>query len=70
MKIIAVRLKPEDAHLVRALLEGNGIPAFLRDEFTITMDPLRALAIGGVKVEVADEDEVRARDVLAHAGEA
>src|SRR4051812_15374009 len=48
--------KPEEAHLLRAHLEGNGIPAFVRDDHTITADWALSNAIGGAKVEVAEED--------------
>lgn len=65
MKTIAAFSKIEDAYLVRSRLEGSGVTAFVRDEFTVAANPLYANAIGGVKVEVADEDYDRAREVLA-----
>lgn len=46
-----------EAHLLRARLEDSGIPAYVRDENTAT---LAAYAIGGVRVEVPDEDFERA----------
>jgi hypothetical protein len=49
MKMLASFSKAEDAHLLRARLEGSGIAAYLRDE-------LPSRADGGVKVDVADED--------------
>jgi len=65
MKTVAAFTKVEDAHLLRASLEGSGIAAFVRDEFTVVANPLYANAIGGVKVEVADEDYDRALEILA-----
>jgi Putative prokaryotic signal transducing protein len=65
MRTVAAFSKVEEAHLLRASLEGNGIAAFVRDEFTVAANPLYANAIGGVKVEVADEDFDRAREILA-----
>lgn len=65
MKTVAAFTKVEEAHLLRASLEGSGIAAFVRDEFTVAANPLYANAIGGVKVEVADEDYDRALEVLA-----
>lgn len=56
---------PIQAHLLRARLEGAGIPAYLRDENMVTLDWLAALAIGGVKVEVSDDDYLRALEYLA-----
>ncbi len=65
MKVIATVNKPEDAHLIRATLEGSGIAAFVRDDTLVSVDWVLANAIGGIKVEVADEDLVQAEAVLA-----
>lgn len=51
-----------EAQLLRSRLESSGIPAYVRDE---NMSALAAYAIGGVRVEVADEDFDRASDLLA-----
>jgi hypothetical protein len=56
MKMLASFSKAEDAHLLRARLEGSGIAAYVRDEHMVTADWLYSNAIGGVKVDVADED--------------
>lgn len=56
MKVLAAFSKPEEAHLLRAHLEGHGIAAFVRDEHTITQDWGLSNALGGVRVEVAEED--------------
>ena len=64
MKIVASFEKPEQAHLLRAYLEGSGIAAFVRDEHTISVDWRLSGAIGGVKVEVADEDFAAARELI------
>jgi hypothetical protein len=56
MKTIASFEKAEQAHLLRSHLEGSGIAAFVRDEQTVTMDWRLSGAIGGVKVDVADEN--------------
>ena len=64
MKTIAAYNNPMDAHLVRARLEGSGIAAYLRDENMITLDWLTANAIGGIRIDVADEDYERALEVL------
>ena len=56
MKLIATVNKPEEAHLLRAHLEGSGVAAYVRDDLTIGVDWAVANAIGGIKVEVADED--------------
>ena len=64
MQTLASFSQPMDAHLLRARLESCGIPAYLRDEHMITLDWLYANALGGVKVDVADEDYERAREIL------
>mgnify|MGYP005855037097 CR=1 FL=1 len=64
MTIIASYTKMEDAHLAVSKLEGSGVEAWLRDEATANLYWLYSNAIGGVKVEVADEDVERAREIL------
>jgi hypothetical protein len=63
MTTIASFNKAEDAHLLRMRLEAAGIPAYLRDE-TMSQVWGVSLNIGGVKVEVDDEDADAARAVF------
>ena len=65
MKTIATFSKPEEAHLFRTRLEAAGIPAFVQDEHLIQMDWLYSNAIGGVRVQIADEDLDAAREFLS-----
>jgi hypothetical protein len=62
---IATFTKPEDAHLLRMRLEACGFEAFIQDENQIQMDILSSNAIGGVRVQVADEDVPAVREFLA-----
>lgn len=64
MKTIASFTTPMDAHLLIARLEGSGVKAYIRDEHMVSVDWLYANAIGGVKVDVADEDLDRALELL------
>jgi len=64
MPVIASYTKMEDAHLAVSKLEGSGVRAWLRDEATANIYWLYSNAIGGVKVEVAEEDYERAREIL------
>lgn len=64
MPIIATYSKLEDAHLAISLLEGNGIEAYLRDENMAGLNWFYSHAIGGVRLEVAEEDFERAVEVL------
>jgi Putative prokaryotic signal transducing protein len=54
-----------EAQVIRATLESSGLVAHIPDEFTVETAPHWALAIGGVRVQVADEDAASARAVLA-----
>lgn len=65
MKTLAAFNKPIDARLLIARLEGSGIAAYPRDENMVTLDWLASNAIGGVKVDVADEDYDRAMEIMA-----
>ena len=64
METIATFSKPEDAHLLRMHLESAGIQAFIQDENLIQLDWLLSNAVGGVRVQVADEDVETALEFL------
>lgn len=64
MKTVAAFSKPYEAHMLIARLEASGVPAFARDENMVALDWLASNAIGGVKVDVADEDYERAVAVV------
>ncbi|MGB5238386.1 MAG: DUF2007 domain-containing protein [Flavobacteriaceae bacterium] len=49
-----------DVQVIRAKLESEGIPVFLRDENTLNTDPLISSAIGGVKLQVYTTDKEKA----------
>ncbi len=63
MKTLASFSQPVEAHLLRTRLEAEGITAYLRDENMIALDWLYSNALGGVKVDVADEDYEKAREI-------
>jgi hypothetical protein len=65
MRTLAAFNHPDQAHLLRMRLEGCGIVAHVRDENMVTLDWLASLAVGGVKVDVADEDFDKARVVMS-----
>ncbi len=64
MRTLASFSHADPAHLLRMRLEGSGIAAHVRDENMVTLDWLASLAVGGVKVDVADEDYEAALAVL------
>lgn len=64
MKTIACFSTPAEAHLALSRLMSAGIHAAIRDEFTVTLDWLYSNAIGGVKIEVVEDDVAAAREIL------
>ena len=56
---------PLDAHIAKASLENEGIPAHIADKHTVNMQWLYSDAIGGVRLYVPEEFEVEAKAVLA-----
>ncbi len=53
------------AHIYLTRLEADGIPCWLLDENTVTIDPILTNAIGGIKLVVSKGDEARALKQLA-----
>ena len=64
MVVIATFSTVDEAHLLAARLRSAGIACELRDENTLSLNWTYALAIGGVKVAVADADEEDALAIL------
>ncbi len=52
------------AHLVLTKLQSAGITCFLKDEFTVTVDPILSNAIGGIKLTVKKEEQEDALELL------
>lgn len=53
-----------EAQFLKSVLAGAGIEATIPNEHTLGVQPLYAVALGGVRVLVRPEDAERARDVL------
>ena len=49
-----------EAHIAKGVLEEEGIASWLKDENTVTIDPILTNAVGGIKLMVAREDAQRA----------
>jgi hypothetical protein len=49
-----------DAQVIQSLLEGSGIKSFLPDESSM----LPSNTVGGIRVQVLEEDAERATEVL------
>ena len=56
------------ARLAQGRLEAAGIDAVLIDEHSATMIPIYSAALGGIKLQVREEDEQEALEVLADPG--
>jgi len=54
-----------DAHIVMGRLESENIRCWLKDENTVTIDPILTNAVGGIKLMVAKDQVGRAREILA-----
>ena len=52
------------AHIVLARLQDSDIICHLKDELTITIDPLLSPALGGIKLMVAESHVARALEIL------
>lgn len=52
------------AHIAMGRLEEDGINCWLRDENTVTIDPILSNAIGGIKLMVAASQAERAAAIL------
>jgi hypothetical protein len=52
------------AHIVLSMLQDAGINCHLKDEYTITIDPLLSPALGGIKLMVAGSQLERALELL------
>jgi hypothetical protein len=52
------------AHVAMGRLQEEGIECWLKDENTVTIDPLLGNAIGGIKLMVAEQDARNAWQLL------
>ena len=53
-----------DANIVLGRLQQEAIHCWLKDENTVTIDPILTHAVGGIKLMVAEEDVERAQELL------
>lgn len=64
MTTVAECSGPDEARLIKSLLEDSGIDAFIPEELSVTY----LGQLGGFSVQVADEDAEQARQVIAEKG--
>lgn len=53
-----------DAHIIQGRLESEQINCWLKDENTVTIDPILTQAVGGIKLMVATSQVQRALELL------
>lgn len=56
---------PHEYYTLQVFLASNGISVYMRDEITITIDPLLSHAMGGIKMFVEEQDFECAVTLLA-----
>ncbi len=64
MKTVATYNRLDEAFLARSRLAGDGIDSFVPDEFAASNSWSGIPAIGGVRLQVEDEDYERADKLL------
>lgn len=53
-----------EAHIAKGALEEQDIACWLKDENTVTINPILTNALGGIKILVAKEDLEKAAEIL------
>ena len=53
------------ASIMLSRLHADGIECYLKDEYTVTIDPILTNAVGGIKLVVKDQDEEAVKKLLA-----
>jgi DNA-directed RNA polymerase subunit RPC12/RpoP len=66
MEIVTIRTFDNyfSANILLTRLRHAGIQCYLKDEYTVTIDPLLSNAIGGIKLVVNKTNEPEARKIL------
>jgi hypothetical protein len=53
-----------NASIILTRLQSDGVECWLKDENTVTLDPMLSNAIGGIKIQVKKKDEARVIKLL------
>jgi predicted RNA-binding Zn-ribbon protein involved in translation (DUF1610 family) len=53
-----------NANIQLTRLRAAGVECYLKDEYTVTIDPLLSNAIGGIKLVIRKSDELKVRQLL------
>lgn len=63
MKILKTYLYSYLAHLDKAKLKDEGIEVFIKDDNIVSIDPIYAQAVGGIKLQVYEKDYDKAVEI-------
>jgi predicted RNA-binding Zn-ribbon protein involved in translation (DUF1610 family) len=66
MELVTVRTFNNyfSAYIMLSKLKDGGIRCYLKDEFTVTVDPILSNAVGGIKLVVNKDDESEVLEIL------
>jgi cytochrome bd-type quinol oxidase subunit 1 len=59
---------PDSPAIIKARLDSEGIECFTQNETTIQVDPLISNAVGGIKIQVKEQDAQQALEILYSEG--
>ena len=65
MITVATCNHPMHAQLIKSVLEDSGIPTLIPNELSAQTMPHLILAMGGIRVQVPEEHETAARQIIA-----
>lgn len=65
---IAVFAVAFHAQLLKGRLEADGIECYIQDEHTVQVNPVLSNALGGIKLQVKEEDVPLAVNLLRYSG--
>ncbi len=55
----------DEAMILRSMLEADGIPVLLPDEYSLQNEGFGSFALGGVRVQVPEDFADRAAEIVA-----
>ena len=66
--VIATYTYPSELIVVRSLLESNGIECYVRDELTVQVHNFYSNAIGGIRMEIPNDQIDLAKQLMIENG--
>lgn len=66
MELTTIKIfdNPIDLHLLKAILEDEGVKCFVFDENIVSVNPMYSYAVGGIKLKVRDEDFQKGQQII------